>query len=84
MHAVTRKYQYGRNGGISAMGAIVKVEQIRQTDAKAKILPIDIAEAFGAIGRKIRWATTYKKGLPAEMIKHSRRVHRNAKLAPKY
>ena len=57
---------------------------IEQEDRNAKILLMDLPKAFGAINRTVIWTTLYKKGLPAEMIKHIRRGHQGTRLAPKY
>ena len=85
MHIITRNNQYGRKEGISTTDAIIKVDQyIEQADNKAKVLLMGLSKAFDTINRTLLWATLYKKGLPEETIRHIRRGHQWAKLAPKY
>ena len=43
-----------------------------------------LSKACDAISRTLLWATLYKKGLPAEMIKRIRRGHQGTRLATKY
>ena len=60
-HILTRNNQYGFNAGISAIDAIIKIDQyIEHANRDAGILLADIAKAFGAINRTLLWATLYK------------------------
>ena len=84
MHILTRKNQFGYKEGISAFGAIIKVEQyIENANHEAKILLMGLSEAFGTINSTLLWTTLYKKGIPIDMIKRIRPGHQDTKLANK-
>ena len=85
MHIITRNNQYGYNEGISAIDAIAKIERyVEHAIRAAGILFMGLSTAFGAVNRKLLWATLYRKWIRWEIINRIRRGHRGAKLAPKY
>ena len=85
MHILLRNRQFGYKESISAIDAIVKVEQyIEHGRRDAVILPMSPTNASDAINRTLLWTTLYKKGIREETINNSRRGHQGARLAPKY
>ena len=85
IHILARNNQFGYKGGISAIDAIIKVEQcVENSNHDAGILLMDLSKAFGAINRTLLWETLYKEGIPIDMIKHIRQGHQDTRLAPKY
>ena len=82
-HILTRNNPFGYKEGVSTIDAIIKIEEyIEHANSDAEILLMGISEDFDTINRTLLWATLYKKGLPLEMTKHTRRGHQGTKLAP--
>ena len=77
-HLMAGLTQYGYKQGLSAIDAILKIEQyIREGTKGAQILLMGLSKAFGAINRTKLWTTLYKKGLPLETISNIRKGHQN-------
>jgi len=71
--------------GLSAIGAIQKVEQYIQEGTKgSQIILMGLSKAFDTINRTQLWTALYKKGLPLENIVQIRHGHQNTQLCEKH
>ena len=84
-HILTRNNQFGYKEGISTIDAIIKIEHyVERANRDAKILPMGLSKAFGAINRTLLWATLYERdihrnGKTPEEDAEEKNYHRNTK-----
>ena len=70
-HLLTPSNQFGYKKGLSAIDAVIKIEKCIQAGTPiAKILLMDLSEAFGCVNRSTLWTTLYKAGLPIHAIQN--------------